>query len=99
VAVCVVSIAATAAGAGPPVGSMVGASVVAATTTWVTAAAAGGAVRDDLTVAVATLRGSAGVCTSTVGLSRELGSSTIAAKVSAATCSFVVTVSGGGWAG
>jgi hypothetical protein len=33
--------------------------------------------------------------TSTVGLSRELGSSTVAAKVSAATCSFVVAVSGG----
>jgi hypothetical protein len=31
-----------------------------------------------------------------VGLSRELGSSTVAAKVSAATCSVVVAVPGGG---
>jgi hypothetical protein len=31
----------------------------------------------------------------TVGLSRQLGSSTVAAKVSVATCSFVVTVPGG----
>jgi hypothetical protein len=82
--------------AGPLVGSVVGASVVAAATTRVTAAAAGGEVRDDLTVAVATLWGSAGVCMSTVGLSRELGSSTVAAEVSAATCSFVVAVPGGG---
>jgi hypothetical protein len=53
-------------------------------------------VRDDLTIAVATLCGSAGICPSTVGLSRELGSSTVAAEISAATCSFVVTVPGGG---
>jgi hypothetical protein len=32
---------------------------------------------------------------STVGLGRQLGSSTVAAKVSAATCSFVVVVPGG----
>jgi hypothetical protein len=73
---------------------MVGASAVAA-------AAARVAVRDDLTIAasscsaVATLRGSAGVCTSAVGISRQLGSSTVAAEVCAATCSFVVVVPGG----
>jgi hypothetical protein len=74
---------------------MVGASAVAATAVRV-------AVRDDLAIAtggcsaVATLRRSAGVSTSTVGLSRQLGSSTIAAEVSAATCSFVVAVPDGG---
>jgi hypothetical protein len=41
--------------AGPPVGPVVGASIVAAAAARVTAAAAGGAVRDDLTVVVATL--------------------------------------------
>jgi hypothetical protein len=77
---------------------MVGASAVAA-------AAARIAVRDDLTIAasscgtVASLRGSAGVGTSTVGLSRQLGSSTVTAEVRAATCSFVVAVPGGGWLG
>jgi hypothetical protein len=55
VAVRVVSTVATAAAAGPPVGSVVGASDVAATTVWVTAAAPRVAVRDDLTIAVATL--------------------------------------------
>jgi hypothetical protein len=50
-----VSTAATAAAAGPPVGSVVGASVVATAIVWVTAAAPRVAVRDDLTVAVATL--------------------------------------------
>jgi hypothetical protein len=54
-AVRVVSIAATASAAGPPVGPMVAASAVAATAARVTAAAAGAAVRDDLTIAVATL--------------------------------------------
>jgi hypothetical protein len=96
VAVCVVSTAATAAIVGPPVGSVVGASVVDAATARVTAAAVGAAVRDDLTVALATLRGFAGVCASTVGLSRKLGSSTVAAEVCAATCGFVVAVPGGG---
>jgi hypothetical protein len=73
---------------------MVGASAVAATTARV-------AVRDDLTIAasccsaVATLRRPAGVCTSAVGISRQLGSSTVAAEVCAATCSFVVAVPGG----
>jgi hypothetical protein len=97
VAVRVVSTAATASATGPPVGPMVGASAIAA-------AAARVAVRDDLTVAissrsaVATLRGSAGVYTSAVGISRQLGSSTVAAEVSTATCSFVVAVlGGGGW--
>jgi hypothetical protein len=54
-----------------------------------------GAVRDDLAVAVATLRGSAGVCASTVGLSWEPSSSTVATEVGAVTCSFVVAVPGG----
>jgi hypothetical protein len=86
----------TAAAAGPPVGSVVGASAVAAAAVRVAAATVRSAVRDDLTIAVATLRGTADICTSTVGLSRELGSSTVAAKVSAVTCSFVVAVPGGG---
>jgi hypothetical protein len=74
---------------------MIGASAVAASAIRV-------AVGDDLTIAgsscsaVASLRGSAGVCTSTVGLGRQLGSSTVAAEVGAATCSFVVAVLGGG---
>jgi hypothetical protein len=34
-----------------------------------------------------------------VGLSRQLGSSTVAAEVSAATCSFVAAVPDGGWLG
>jgi hypothetical protein len=51
----VVSTAAVAAAAGPPVGSVVGASVVAAAAIRVTATAVGIAVRNDLTVAVATL--------------------------------------------
>jgi hypothetical protein len=75
---------------------VVGASIIAAAAAGVTAATAGGAVRDDLTVAVATLCGSAGICASKVGLRRELGSSTVAAEVSAATCSFVVAVPGEG---
>jgi hypothetical protein len=68
-AVRVVSTAATAPATGPPIGPMVGASAIAA-------AAVRVAVRDDLTIAtssfnaVATLRGSAGVSTSTVGISR-----------------------------
>jgi hypothetical protein len=65
------------------------------------AATARVAVRDDLTIAasrcsaVATLRRSVGVCTSAVGFSRQLGSSTVAAEVFATTCSFVVVVPGG----
>jgi hypothetical protein len=51
----VVSTAATAAATDPPVGSVVGASVVAVAAVRVTAAAAMGVVRDDLTVVVATL--------------------------------------------
>jgi hypothetical protein len=74
---------------------MVGASTIAA-------AAARVAVRDDLTIAacscstVATLRGSAGVCTSAVAISRQLRSSTVAPEVCAVTCSFVVVVPSGG---
>jgi hypothetical protein len=94
VAVRVASATATAPATGPPVGPMVGASAVAAAATRV-------AVRDDLTIAasscgaVASLRGSAGIGTSTVGLSRQLGSSTVTAEVHAATCSLVVAVPGG----
>jgi hypothetical protein len=77
---------------------VVGAPAIAAATVRV-------AVRDDLTIAasscsaVATLRGSVGVSTSTVGISRQLSSSTVAAEVSATTCGFVVAVPGGGWLG
>jgi hypothetical protein len=95
VAVRVASAAAIASAMDPPVGTMVGASTV-------TTSAASVAVGDDLTIAgsscgaVASLRGSAGICTSTVGLGRQLGSSMVAAEVSTATCSFVVAVPGGG---
>jgi hypothetical protein len=95
VAVRVASAAAIASATGPPVGSMVGASAVAASATRV-------AMGDDLTItasrcgAVASLRGPVGVCTSTVGLGRRLGSSTVTAEVRAATCGFVVAVPGGG---
>jgi hypothetical protein len=95
VAVRVVSTAATASATGPPVGPMVGASAIAAVAIRV-------AVRDDLTIAtsscsaIATLRGSAGVCAGAVGISRQLGLSTVAAEVCTATCSFVVAVPGGG---
>jgi hypothetical protein len=74
---------------------VVGASVVATATVRVTTTTARGVVRDDLMVAIATLGGSAGIYTSTVGLSWELSSSTVAAEVGAATYSFVVTVPGG----
>jgi hypothetical protein len=86
--------AAIASATGPPVGPMVGAFAVAAS-------AARVAVGDDLTIAasscgaVAGLRGSAGVCASTVGLGRQLASSTVTAEVRAATCSFVVAIPGG----
>jgi hypothetical protein len=54
--------AATAATAGPPVGSIVGASTVAAVAVRVTAAAAGrSTVKDDVAVAISTLWRSAGV--------------------------------------
>jgi hypothetical protein len=75
---------------------MVGASAVAAS-------AAKVAVGDDLAIstsscsAVATLRGSASVCTTTVGLGQQLVSSTVTAEVRTATCGFVVTVPGEGW--
>jgi hypothetical protein len=55
VAVRVVSTAVIALAAGPPVAPVVGASAVAAAAARVTAAAARAAVRDDLTIAVATL--------------------------------------------
>jgi hypothetical protein len=88
VAVRVASAAVIASATGPPVGPIVGASAVAASTARVE-------VGDDLTIgasscgAVASLRGSTSVCTSTVGLGRQLGSSTVTAEVRAATCGFV----------
>jgi hypothetical protein len=91
----VASAAAIASATGPPVGPMVGVSAVAAS-------AARVAVADDLTIAasscsaVASLRGSAGYCTSMIGLGRQLGSSTVTPEVCAATCGFIVTVPGGG---
>jgi hypothetical protein len=90
VAVRVASAAAIASAAGSPVGSVVGAS------------AARVAVGDDLAIAasscsaVASLRGPAGCCTSTIGLGRQLSSSTVTTEVRAATCGFVVTVPGEG---
>jgi hypothetical protein len=98
VAVRVASAAAIASTTGTPIGPVVGASTVAAS-------AARVAMRDDLAIvasncsAVASLRGSAGVCPSMVGLGRQLGSSTVTAEVSTATCCFIVAVPGGGWLG
>jgi hypothetical protein len=66
----VVSTAAIAAAAGPPVGSVVGAPVVAAAAVRVTATAVAGAVRDNLAVAVATYGGPLDVLS--VRLSLEL---------------------------
>jgi hypothetical protein len=96
-AVRVASAAVTAAAASPPVGSVIGASAVAAATVRVVAAAAGrGAVGDDLEVAVVTLWRSAGGGAMTVWLGWELSSSTVGTVASAATCSLVVTLPGGG---
>jgi hypothetical protein len=59
-------------------------------------------MRDDLMIAasssstIATLRGSAGRCMSTVGIGRQLSSSTVATEVRTATCGFVVAVPCGG---
>jgi hypothetical protein len=95
VAIRVASASAIASATGPPVGPMVGASAVATS-------AARVVVGDDLAIAasscssVATLRESAGVCTSIVGLGRQLGSSTVTAEVRVATCGYVVTVPNGG---
>jgi hypothetical protein len=87
--------AATAAAAGPPVGSMVGASTIAAAAVRVASAASGrSAVRNDVAVAVATLWRSAGVQASAVGLSGKLSSGTVGTVVGAAACSFVVAVPG-----
>jgi hypothetical protein len=60
-------------------------------------------MRDDLTIAtsscsaVATLRGSAGRCASTVGIGRQLSSSTVTTDICTATCCFVVSVPDGRW--
>jgi hypothetical protein len=95
VAIRVAPAAAIASATGPPVIPMVGASAVVAS-------AARVAMRNDLMIAtsscsaVATLRGSADRCTSTVGIGRQLGSSTVTTEVRTATCGFVVAVPGGG---
>jgi hypothetical protein len=95
VSIRVASAAAIAPTTGPPVSPMVGASAV-------TASAARVAMRDDLAIAasscsaVATLRRSAGRCTSTVGIGRQLSSSTVTTEVRTATCCFVVAVPDGG---
>jgi hypothetical protein len=52
-------------------------------------------VRNDFSVAVATLWSSAGVGAGAVGLSGKLSSSTVGSVVGAATCGFVVAVPGG----
>jgi hypothetical protein len=76
---------------------MVGASAVVAAAVGVVAAATGrSAVGDDLAVAVVTLWTSAGIGAGVVGLGWELSSSTVGTVSSAATCSFVVAVPGGG---
>jgi hypothetical protein len=75
---------------------MVGASAIAAS-------AARVAMRDDLAIAisgcsaVATLRESAGRCTSMVGIGKQLSSSTVTTEVRTATCCFVVAVPDGRW--
>jgi hypothetical protein len=96
VAVRVASAAAITPATGPPVSPVVGASVVAASATRV-------AMRDNLVIAVsscsavATLRGSAGRCASTVGIGWQLSSSTVTTDVRTATCCFVVAVPDGRW--
>jgi hypothetical protein len=74
---------------------MVGASAVAAAAVGIIAAAAGrSAVRDDFSVAVVALRGSAGVGATTVWLGWEVSSSTVRTVVGAATRGFIVAVPG-----
>jgi hypothetical protein len=96
VAVRVALAAAIASATDPPVSPMVGASAVAASATRV-------AMRDNFTIAasgcstVASLRGSAGHCASTIGVGRQLRSSTVTTKVRTATCCFVVAVPDGRW--
>jgi hypothetical protein len=96
VAVHVASATAIAPATGPSVSPVVGASTVVAS-------AARVAMRDDLTIAVsscsavATLRGSAGRCASTIGIGRQLSSSTVTTDVRTATCCFVVAVPDGRW--
>jgi hypothetical protein len=76
---------------------MVGASAVAAAVVRVLAAAAGrSAVGDDLAVAVVALWTSGGVGAGAVGFGWEVSSSTVGTVASAATCSLVVTLPGGG---
>jgi hypothetical protein len=97
VAVRVASAASTAAAASPPVGSIVGASAVAAAAVGIVAAAAGrSVVGDDLAVAVVALWTCAGVGAGAVGFGWELSSSTVGTVASAATCSLVVALLGGG---
>jgi hypothetical protein len=60
-------------------------------------------MRNDLAIAasscgaVATLRGSAGRCASTVGIGWQLSLSTVTTEVRTATCCFVVAVPDGRW--
>jgi hypothetical protein len=76
---------------------MVGASAIAATAAGVVATAAGrSAVGGDLAVAVVTLRTFAGVGASAVGFDWELSPSTVGTVASAATCSLIVALTGGG---
>jgi hypothetical protein len=99
VVIRVASAAATATAAGPPVGSMVGASTVSAAAVRIMAAVAGwSTVRDDLAVDVATLWRSAGVGASTVGLGWELSSSTVGTVVGTRlVASLSRCLAGGGW--
>jgi hypothetical protein len=93
-AVRVASAATIASASGPPVSPVVGASAVTTSTARV-------AMMDDLAIAasscgaVATLRGSTGRCTSTVGIGRQLNSSMVATNVRTATYCFVVAVPDG----
>jgi hypothetical protein len=99
VAVRVASTAATAAAAGPPVGSMVGASAVTAAAVGVVAAATGRSmVRDDFAVAVAALWRSAGVGASAVGLSGKLTRVRLGPLLALRlVASFSRCLGGGGW--
>jgi hypothetical protein len=86
VAVRVASATAVVSAPSSPVSPMVGAPAIAASTARI-------AVWDDLPAAagaVATVRGSTGCCPSTVGVSWQLRSSTVATDVRTATGGFVV---------
>jgi hypothetical protein len=96
VAIRVASDAVITPATGPPVSPVVGASAGAAS-------AARVAMRDDLAIAasncsaVATFKGSADRWASTIGIGRQLSSSTVTTKVCTANCCFVVAVPDGRW--